>query len=262
MTQMIPAGPVVGFIAMLGLLATLDHGVGLGRAGWLVGAGVGAAVTLLIRRGLVSRALLVLGPADRVTLTRAVLVCGVAALVADGAGTIAAQSRSTVLLLVALSSVALLLDAVDGRVARRTGTVSPFGARFDLEVDAFLILVLSVQVARDFGWWVLLLGSWRYALLAGATWASWLRGQLPARRWRKVVAAVQGVVLTVATAHVLADAVVAAALVAALILLTASFGTEIGALQRLRQPESRRAGEPRALGTLGGPIAAGAEADR
>ena len=44
-------------------------------------------------------------------------------------------------------SVALALDGVDGQVARRTGTVSALGARFDMEVDAFLVLVLSVHVA-------------------------------------------------------------------------------------------------------------------
>ena len=41
-----------------------------------------------------------------------------------------------------------LLDLVDGWVARRTGTASPFGARFDLETDAALILVLSWLVWR------------------------------------------------------------------------------------------------------------------
>ena len=62
--------------------------------------------------------------------------------------------------------VALVLDWVDGQVARRTGTVTAFGARFDMEVDAFLILVLSVYVAGSFGPWVLAIGLARYALLA------------------------------------------------------------------------------------------------
>ena len=42
-----------------------------------------------------------------------------------------------------LASVALILDGVDGKVARRTRNASAFGARFDMEVDAFLILVFS-----------------------------------------------------------------------------------------------------------------------
>ncbi|GAA4940924.1 hypothetical protein GCM10023238_03240 [Streptomyces heliomycini] len=46
-----------------------------------------------------------------------------------------------------LTAVALILDGVDGKVARRTGTSTPLGARFDMEVDAFLILVLSVYVS-------------------------------------------------------------------------------------------------------------------
>ena len=66
--------------------------------------------------------------------------------------------------MVALAVPALLvLDAVDGRVARRTGTTSSFGARFDGEADAFLILVLSVYVAARLGSWVLVIGAARYA---------------------------------------------------------------------------------------------------
>ena len=44
-------------------------------------------------------------------------------------------------LLIGLAIPALALDAVDGWVARRTHTESELGARFDMEVDAFLLLV-------------------------------------------------------------------------------------------------------------------------
>ena len=246
MRQMIPPGPVVGLVAVVGLLGAVDHGVALGATGWLTGVGAGVAVTLLLARGLVERGALALGPADRVTLARAVLVCGVAALVAGATRDRGPTSSAALLLLVGLASVALSLDAVDGRVARRTGTVSPLGARFDLEVDAFLILVLSIHVAREYGWWVLAVGGWRYALLAAATWAPWLRGQLPARQWRKVVAAVQGIVLTVAAGHVLAHTVTTAALIGGLTLLTTSFGTETGALWRLTRLGPHQGQEPTA----------------
>ena len=46
------------------------------------------------------------------------------------------------------------------------GTTSPLGARFDMEVDAFLILVLSVYVGRTIGAWVLAIGVARYAFVA------------------------------------------------------------------------------------------------
>ena len=57
-----------------------------------------------------------------------------------------------------LAAAALVLDAIDGWVARRTA-IGSLGARFDAEVDAFLILVLSIYVARPVGAWVLLIGA-------------------------------------------------------------------------------------------------------
>jgi phosphatidylglycerophosphate synthase len=85
------------------------------------------------------RTLLLTGPANWVTLARGTLAVGVAALVADSF-----SEPAQVTALVTLSGVALALDAVDGWVARRSKTASKLGAQFDGEVDAFLILVLSV----------------------------------------------------------------------------------------------------------------------
>jgi phosphatidylglycerophosphate synthase len=228
--QLIPPGPVVGLVGVLGLLTALRDVVGLGQRGEVVGlvAGVGLAVALGSGLARTGRRLLL--PADRVTLTRAVLACGVAALVADSPGRPAALG-----VLVAASAVALALDAVDGPVARHTRTASPLGARFDMETDAFLILVLSVHVSRELGWWVVGIGAARYVLLAvGAAgrWAPWLRGQVPSRRWRKVVAAYQGVALTVAAAHVVGGTLVAALVAAGLAMLLVSFGTEVVTLRR------------------------------
>ena len=85
--------------------------------------------------------------------------------------------------LVTLSSVALALDAVDGQVARRTGTATPLGARIDGEADAFLILLLSIAVSRDYGSWVLAIGAARYALLLAGWLIPWLAAPLPPRYW-------------------------------------------------------------------------------
>jgi phosphatidylglycerophosphate synthase len=162
------------------------------------------------------------GPADRVTAVRlllAVAVAGLAVAAAYGAGSTPA--------LVAVATVALVLDGVDGQVARRTGTASAFGARFDMEVDAFLILVLSAHVARAEGWWVLAIGLARYLLwLAGLVWP-WLRRPVPPRFWAKVVAAVQGVVLVVVAAGVLPSWAAKLLLLAALLLLAESFAHQV-----------------------------------
>ncbi|GAA2497528.1 CDP-alcohol phosphatidyltransferase family protein [Terrabacter carboxydivorans] len=236
MRQVIPPGPSVGLVGVVVLLGALETTTsdGLGPAAWLVGIASALTLVTLLTAGLRGASRDRLTPADRITLTRAVISCGVAALVAGSA--VAAPSHGVAPgVLVALASVALVLDAVDGRVARRTGTVHPLGARFDMETDAFLILVLSTHVAADLGWWVLGIGFARYVLLllaALSRWASWLRGQVPARRWRKAVAAYQGIVLTAATSHLLPTPVVTVAVAAGLGLLVVSFGTEVLTLRR------------------------------
>jgi phosphatidylglycerophosphate synthase len=123
--------------------------------------------------------------------------------------------------------VALALDAVDGKVARRTGTVSPVGARFDMEVDAFLVLVLSVHVAGIVGPWALAMGGMRYAFVAAGRLLPWLRGPVPPSYFAKTVAAVQGVVLVVAASGLLPEPVTVALVAVALTLLVWSFARTV-----------------------------------
>ena len=99
--------------------------------------------------------------------------------------------------MVVLTVPALVLDAVDGRVARRPAAVTAFGGRFDGEVDAFLILVLSVAAAPTVGWWVLAAGLARYAFAVAGWCLPWMRARLEFRYWRKVVTATVGIALTV-----------------------------------------------------------------
>src|SRR4029079_15964684 len=115
-----------------------------------------------------------------------------------------------------------------------TGTASELGARFDGEVDAFLLLALSIYVAPALGAWVLAIGAARYVFLAGERLLPWMRAPLPPRRWRKLVAAAQGIVLAVAAAAILPLALTQALLLAALALLTASMGEGVWWLWRGR----------------------------
>src|SRR3954451_2528187 len=222
-------GPAVGVLGQVLRLAALSRTVGLGGAGWLVGLTVGLATATMLTRSLARHRAERLGPADRITLARATLVGGVAALTADS------FTRAVpVAAVLALTVVALPLDAVDGWVARHTCTTSTLGARFDMEVDAFLILVLSASVARTAGAWVLAIGAARYVFVAAGWLLPWLRGPLPARHWRKVVAAAQGVVLTSAVAQVLPPSWTSAALGVSLALLAESFGRDVWWLSRHR----------------------------
>jgi phosphatidylglycerophosphate synthase len=139
--------------------------------------------------------------------------------------------------LVALVVPTLLLDAVDGWVARRTNSASEFGAQFDMEVDAFLLFVLSAYVSQTLGIWVLAIGLMRYAFVAAGYLLPWFRRQLPFRYWRKVVTAAQGIALTFAVTGLLPWlAIVLVAI--ALALLVESFGRDVIWLAvRRREPE-------------------------
>ena len=218
---------ILGVLATAALLAVVSATAGLALAGWLAGLATGLSAAGLIAAARLRSDQPAILPADRVTLTRALLAAGVAGLVADS------FSRPvSITALVTLSIVALVLDAVDGQVARRTGTATPLGARLDGEVDAFLILLLSITVSRDYGDWVLAIGAARYVLLIAGWLIPWLAAPLPPRYWRKVVAAVQGIVLTVAASGVLDRLAGMFAVAAALLLLAESFGRDVILLYR------------------------------
>ncbi|WP_020664579.1 CDP-alcohol phosphatidyltransferase family protein [Amycolatopsis benzoatilytica] len=212
-------------LAQLGLLVLLALTTGLGVAGWAVGVGYLVGLLVLLTQGAWRIRVYRLGPADQVTLARAALIGGVTALVADHL-----DGKPPLAFLVPLTAIALALDAVDGQVARRTGTASALGARFDMEADAFLILVLSVLVAASAGPWVLAIGLMRYAFVAAARAWPWLRASLRPSRARKVVAALQGVALTAAAVGVWPAALAGVALA----MLSWSFGRDVWWLYRNR----------------------------
>src|SRR5262245_36865365 len=103
--QRVAPGPVAGLCAQLLLLAALAQTVGLGNAGWFVGVTSGLILDAALARSLWRNPAARLGPADWVTLTRATLAVGVAALAVGSSEGDASQA-----MLVALASVALVLD--------------------------------------------------------------------------------------------------------------------------------------------------------
>ncbi|MEU4034737.1 CDP-alcohol phosphatidyltransferase family protein [Streptomyces collinus] len=212
----------VGAGVQILLLALLGSAIGMGPAGWLTGLVFAFATWAVLSRALHRSRLSSFGPANRVTLGRATLVGGVTALVADSF-----ESSPPVTLLVGLTAVALLLDGVDGKVARRTGTSTALGARFDMEVDAFLILVLSVYVSTQLGPWVLLIGGMRYAFVAAARVAPWLNAPLPPSFARKTVAALQGICLLLAGADLLPQTANLGIVLLSLGSLVWSFGRDV-----------------------------------
>jgi phosphatidylglycerophosphate synthase len=65
----------------------------------------------------------------------------------------------------------LVIDGIDGRVARARGEASAFGAMFDMETDALTVMVLGILLwtSGSVGAWVLTAGLWRYAYAFAVT---------------------------------------------------------------------------------------------
>ena len=105
--------------------------------------------------------------------------------------------------------------------------MSVLGARFDMEVDAFLILVLSVLVCRTVGPWVLAIGADALRVRRRDVRVPRLRATLPFSRARKVVAAMQGGLLVAAAAPIWPLEVAVGLAAVALVALAWSFGRDV-----------------------------------
>lgn len=217
--QLAPITAIAGGVAVLVVVSGFAH---LSPAGWITGIAYLLVSNVLLARGLRRSRMPHFGWANTVTAARSSLVGVVTALVATSF-----TDPIPVPLLVGLAIPALALDAVDGWVARRTHSVSELGARFDMEVDAYLLLVLGAYVAQDLGWWVILIGALRYLFIAAGWVMPWMQATLPPRHWRKVVTASAGIALLVAASGLFPDWVSSAVTLSALALLLESFGRDV-----------------------------------
>ncbi|MCU0760069.1 MAG: CDP-alcohol phosphatidyltransferase family protein [Steroidobacteraceae bacterium] len=171
------------------------------------------------------------GAANRVTLARATLVVLLAAFA------VAPGSAPLAWLAVALATLAASLDALDGPLARRHGLASHYGARFDMETDALLILVLALLAWRwdRAGAWVLASGLMRYAFVLAGHARPWLAGELAPSRRRQAICVVQVVGLVAVLAPWWPGAVAAGLAGLSLAALCYSFGVDVMYLARRRR---------------------------
>jgi phosphatidylglycerophosphate synthase len=138
---------------------------------------------------------------------------------------------------------ALALDGVDGRLARRLGQESAFGARFDMETDAATVLGLSVFVWRSdqAGAWVLAIGLMRYIFVAGSWIWPALAAPLPPRRRRQAVCVVQMAALILGIMPGVPPQWASPLCLAALAALVYSFAVDIAWLVASRAEEKEEA---------------------
>ncbi|ETX10769.1 hypothetical protein OCH239_21350 [Roseivivax halodurans JCM 10272] len=229
-----PASPgaALAIVAVLGSLPMVATIVAItGREAEAVIAGLGflaagsiIACCALLRDAPHDR----LGIANVVTLVRLLVVSVLVACLAarpDGTWTF-----------VALAALALSLDGVDGWIARRQNMTSRFGARFDMEADSALALVLAIHASQapEFGAVALLLGVPRYAFGFAMLVLPRLRGDLPDRLSRKAVCVFQIATLIAIQVPFLPASVGQTLVAVALVSLALSFGRDIQWLRRRR----------------------------
>ena len=175
------------------------------------------------------------GAANYVTSARAALVALVAGFVGErGDVAVAATAAS-------LATAVTVLDGLDGWLARRSRMPSAFGARFDMEVDALLILALSMLAWTNdkAGAWVVASGLLRYLfVVAGWIWPWMDRPLLPSRR-RQTVCVIQIIALIAVVTPLVTPPLSTVIAAAALAVLVASFAVDTSWLiERRRQPVS------------------------
>jgi phosphatidylglycerophosphate synthase len=233
--------PSIASVALLtaalgGLLAHEAHWAGRHVIAGLIGYAV-VSVIIALTAG-IGRGRVGFGIANQVTLLRAGLVCLIGgALLASGPSSLLGWS------LAALVAAALSLDAVDGWLARRLGLSSNFGARFDLEIDALLILILALLVWRAdrVGGWVLAIGLLRYLFVLAGSLLPCLRRPLPPSWRRQAVCVQQGVTLLFCLLPPVSTVLASLTAGLALSSLLASFAIDIIYLARARAADRRHA---------------------
>lgn len=169
------------------------------------------------------------GLANVVTTVRAAITAVTGGLVLASGDFSAGLPDGALWALGFLVALALILDGVDGHLARRTNTASAFGARFDMEVDALLILFLSLAAFEldKAGIWVLLIGLMRYAYVIAQVVFPALQGELPSSWRRKAICVVQGVALCLLLFPPVMPPISTFPAIGALAFLTYSFAVDV-----------------------------------
>jgi phosphatidylglycerophosphate synthase len=224
-------GPPVGMLSYLALLAAALAAslAGVPVAGlWgrpsAVALALYAVIAATIVYGARRQKLRRFGAANAVTLLRAAITAFLVAFAVLPVPFPAALRGW----IVALGGAGLLLDGVDGWLARHGGSASRFGARFDMEIDSLSVLVFTFLLLRSdqVGLWVLAIGLARYVFVGvGWLWPPLAR-ELPESLRRKTVCVVAVVALLAALAPFI-DAILAGMIcAAALVLLLSSFAMD------------------------------------
>lgn len=175
---------------------------------------------------------------NTVTLGRTLLAALIAGYTAEISQWVLQPSDRLAWTFALLALTAVGLDGLDGWLARKVGPRSAFGARFDMESDAMLIMILSVLAVLlgKAGVWLLLTGLLRYGFIGASYPWPWLESTLPDSLRRKANCVVQGIGLSVLVMPIVSGAAATVLAVLLVALNSASFLVDVLWLHRRRKP--------------------------
>lgn len=138
------------------------------------------------------------GFANGITLIRALGVCLLFGFISLGLFEILdleinSITEAQLWFVASLIGACLALDGVDGWIARKLRQETAFGALFDQETDAAMIMIAALLVwqADKAGVWVLIAGALRYVFVLAGLFLPWLSGALFPSFRRKLACVVQ-----------------------------------------------------------------------
>jgi phosphatidylglycerophosphate synthase len=178
------------------------------------------------------------GHANAITLTRAAMTALLYGIGGEWLfGGLPALGEGLRWSLASLAALILILDGLDGPVARRSGMASAFGARFDMEADCLFVLAVCwlMMATGAAGAWMLVFGSLRYAfMLASLRWPG-LNGELKPMRRRKAIYVAQAAAPTIGITPFCPPALAWGLCAAAFALVALSFALDAFALLSRRE---------------------------
>lgn len=209
--------------------AVLSIYVGLGTTVGMITVLLWSGIVIMIWQGLAHHPHSRFGVANIITTARAAATTILAGLI-PVAQLLSTPDMNTWLWGVTFCAIVTLsLDGLDGYLARKTALSSVMGARFDMETDSLLALVIAIFLwcSGEVGIWILGLGIMRYAFVLASIWLKPLTGDLYPSIRRKTVCVIQLAALCAIMSPLIQPPQSVAIGVVALLCLAASFARDI-----------------------------------
>jgi phosphatidylglycerophosphate synthase len=196
---------------------------------FFVSTGLWSLISVLVWHGLKSYPHDRFGAANCVTTFRAMATALLAGLIPVAENFHALANPGGWWFICLFATVIFLLDGLDGYLARKSGLLSDFGARYDMEVDALLGLVLAAILWQSgkLGMWILALGLMRYCFFLAGFRISALQGPLYPSLRRKTVCCIQVFALCVLFSPLIQSPLSTVLGAGAIVCLAASFAWDI-----------------------------------